>query len=908
MWPPRRFRPDRANRHADGRRFAHDTVTARKQWRLSVCTERGALIGRKAEVAALEEITGNPALLVIRGDTGTGKTALLDVAEDSLRARGFPVLRLRCAAESPRWDLFCGVATVTAFRNEFDTIGNSRIAAGMTAVGRLCRPETYRSPQPRSRLLVALERLFACLGSGAVVLIDDAHATPDPALAVTAAYRAGCVIVAACREDGVTAEPSALSALADRVLDLGPLTGTEIDDLLAEAARGVPLDAALAPALGAALGSLAGNPGAVLETFEALRRAGRIVTVQGHLCLADPEPVALAGGHGLVRLVTGLGDVGRYLLVVVDRADRFRLDDLRPFAAATGHDLDICGRAVDYLVAAGALGCDKWGVLSTPCPALVTAVGAGLDPAEVAGVHRAIAEQLPAGAWAPDPAVLADHVALAGAAMAPDPALAALLEAEADGVCSAAPALAARWYRAALHHCAADGTDRARILTGLQRLLVRTGHYRCLGEVVAEAVAAGVAGHQRRELAVSAALSALYTGVPVPGPVYDELAAEPDALAPLEFCARWFTAGEVGDSAEVAAAFGAAGGHAFDAEEAEVARDWHDVAALLGLVLGPEHGAPVGGPLATYTRVRQGYLSGDWTEIQSRARALELSASANPAIRALARLLAAEVLACQGEAKRAGQWLGRAAADRRYPVPHACVELSIAARLGEPDRARELGWAAYEAITGDALPLRLSWLLIRLAYLELRAGDLEKLRRLCDGAKRWHARFGGVQLRVAELILRGMAERDRAAAIAAVEILRRQASPPALIAACVTVALLADEPRPWFHEAYEVARRLGDDWMRTTIKGFMAGSGLTPPRHRTRPAELSTVERTVIALIQRGLTNRQIAAAVQVSEKTVENHLTRLFAKTGCRSRLDLATASLEGRLVLAGYPRAGSA
>ncbi len=874
-----------------------------------MCTERGAFIGRKAEVAALDEITGNPALLVVRGDSGTGKTALLDVAEDNLRARGFDVIRLRCAADSSRWDLFCADVAVTAFRNEFDKIGNSRVAAAMTAVGRLCRPETYRTPHPRSRLLAELERLFACLGTGTVVLVDDAHAAPDPALAVTAAYRAGCVVVAACREDGLTAEPSALSALADRVFDLGPLTETEIDELLADAVRGVPLDPALAPALGAALGSLAGNPGAVLETFEALRRAGRIVAVQDHWCLADPElPLALADGHDLVRLVAGLGDVGRYLLAVVGGVDRFRLDDLPSFAAATGHDLDTCGRAVDYLVAAGALGCDKWGLLSTPCHALVAAVSAGLNPAELPGVHRAIAEHLLHGDGPPEPAVLADHIALAGAAMAPDPSLVALLEAEADGVRSADPALAVRWYRAALRHCEPDGADRARILSGLQRLLVRIGHYRCLGEVVDEAVSLGFAGHQRRELAVSAALAAIYTGVPVPGPLYDKLACDPESLAPLAFCARWFSTGELGGPDELAAAFGSSRAHAFTAEEAEVAGGWHDVAHMLGLVLGPEHGAPQAGPLATYAQVRQCYLDGDWTEIQSYARALELTTPATPAIHALARLLTAEVLASQGDGKRAVQWLETAGADRLYPVPYACVEMGITARMGEPDRARALGWAAYERIAGQDHQLCLPWLLVRLAFLELRAGGGEKLHRLCEDAKRWHARFGGAQLRVAEFILRGMAEQDRAAAIAAVEILRKQAGQPDLMIACVTVALLADEPRPWFHEAYEVARRLGDDWMRLTIKAFMAGSGLTPPRYRARSAELSTVEQAIITLIQRGLTNRQIAASIQVSEKTVENHLTRLFAKTGCRSRLDLATASLEGRLGLAGYARAGSA
>jgi DNA-binding CsgD family transcriptional regulator len=37
-----------------------------------------------------------------------------------------------------------------------------------------------------------------------------------------------------------------------------------------------------------------------------------------------------------------------------------------------------------------------------------------------------------------------------------------------------------------------------------------------------------------------------------------------------------------------------------------------------------------------------------------------------------------------------------------------------------------------------------------------------------------------------------------------------------------------------------------------------------------------------------------------VQEKTVEGNLTRLFAKTGCRSRVELAAASLSGRIGIA--------
>ena len=40
-----------------------------------------------------------------------------------------------------------------------------------------------------------------------------------------------------------------------------------------------------------------------------------------------------------------------------------------------------------------------------------------------------------------------------------------------------------------------------------------------------------------------------------------------------------------------------------------------------------------------------------------------------------------------------------------------------------------------------------------------------------------------------------------------------------------------------------------------------------------------------------GRTNREIAAALFLSEKTVENHMTRIFGKLGVSSRLQVATA-----------------
>lgn len=41
--------------------------------------------------------------------------------------------------------------------------------------------------------------------------------------------------------------------------------------------------------------------------------------------------------------------------------------------------------------------------------------------------------------------------------------------------------------------------------------------------------------------------------------------------------------------------------------------------------------------------------------------------------------------------------------------------------------------------------------------------------------------------------------------------------------------------------------------------------------------------------VTQGLTNREVAAALFLSPKTVEGHLSRIYAKLGVRSRVDLA-------------------
>ena len=54
-------------------------------------------------------------------------------------------------------------------------------------------------------------------------------------------------------------------------------------------------------------------------------------------------------------------------------------------------------------------------------------------------------------------------------------------------------------------------------------------------------------------------------------------------------------------------------------------------------------------------------------------------------------------------------------------------------------------------------------------------------------------------------------------------------------------------------------------------------------------SDLTDAERRVTALLLEGLTNRGIAQRLFISPRTVESHISRALAKTGCRNRLELA-------------------
>lgn len=76
-------------------------------------------------------------------------------------------------------------------------------------------------------------------------------------------------------------------------------------------------------------------------------------------------------------------------------------------------------------------------------------------------------------------------------------------------------------------------------------------------------------------------------------------------------------------------------------------------------------------------------------------------------------------------------------------------------------------------------------------------------------------------------------------------------------------------------------------------EGIEAGDNM-PASGRREPAVLNSRETEVLRLLVQGLTNKEIAARMEISESAVKNTMQQLFGKTGVRTRSQLVRVALE--------------
>jgi len=314
-------------------------------------------------------------------------------------------------------------------------------------------------------------------------------------------------------------------------------------------------------------------------------------------------------------------------------------------------------------------------------------------------------------------------------------------------------------------------------------------------------------------------------------------------------------------------------------------------------------------PFWQFTEIVCHWLGGNWAAAQAGAASLDTNQ-----VSAFPPALAGTVMALRVELLRG---LGLPGESRR-----------LAGRLAATGPAEMSAWAQAGLDTDDGRP----------------ADALRRLADVCDVGTR------GVYRTALPLVLYRMAEAafscgDQDAARYAATTLAGldQAAPLNEILAALAQAYAARDPEPALRaqqraeaggtatltaEALTVRGRIGDDpaatlaaahaaWERAgapararAVAAAMRAAGLPAPVTRltaaasvraATPVTLTARERSVALLVHEGRTNQQIARALDISVKTVEAYLTRLYRKTACSSRVELAVAVTERRLQLGG-------
>ncbi|PBC60671.1 helix-turn-helix transcriptional regulator [Streptomyces sp. Tue6028] len=102
-------------------------------------------------------------------------------------------------------------------------------------------------------------------------------------------------------------------------------------------------------------------------------------------------------------------------------------------------------------------------------------------------------------------------------------------------------------------------------------------------------------------------------------------------------------------------------------------------------------------------------------------------------------------------------------------------------------------------------------------------------------------------------------------------------------------------PTPYDEAARLFRRCRALPWLRQ-VEAASAADAPAPPLAPAALDTLAATERQVAALVMEGATNREIAARLFISVKTVEATLTRVYRKLGIRSRVDIVRLAAERR------------
>jgi len=297
------------------------------------------------------------------------------------------------------------------------------------------------------------------------------------------------------------------------------------------------------------------------------------------------------------------------------------------------------------------------------------------------------------------------------------------------------------------------------------------------------------------------------------------------------------------------------------------------------------------------------HLQGRWDEALEAGRWMLANnrTGTSAADRCLVPARTAGILLARGRTTSARRVVDSARGRAEGPLEYSldAVEAEVLRTLGDPVGAARTLRGGIEAAAGRGHVAGTGELWAALAEVhaeEGRAGEaaasLRRLEEISDrtGSDRTRLRYLLASARVLRQEGPDAVPAAHGQLREAVELARLRGQPFETAVTLMAAADVGAGPPELLHEAYELFGATGAALSRFRTRAALREAGIPVPGRRRATAEN---EHLLATLIAEGLTNRRIATVLRLSEDAVANRLTRLFTRTGLRSRTEVVTAVL---------------
>ncbi|WP_433202706.1 helix-turn-helix transcriptional regulator [Nocardia sp. CA-107356] len=241
-----------------------------------------------------------------------------------------------------------------------------------------------------------------------------------------------------------------------------------------------------------------------------------------------------------------------------------------------------------------------------------------------------------------------------------------------------------------------------------------------------------------------------------------------------------------------------------------------------------------------------------------------------------------------------------------YGQFHPWVKALMLEARGEPRGALDLLVDAHQRLADGLTAPTLYYIFPDIARLAADVGDEDAARSVVAASAEQARRQPTAARTGTALLCRGVAERDPAVLRTAAADFRQAGRPLYEAQAHENAAVLfaadgrGSDARSALDAAVELYTGLGASWDTARavarMRPYGIRRGVRGPRNRpkTGRAALTDTERKVAALVAEGFSNADIAAQMFLSRRTIQSHVSNIFAKLGVGSRRDIA-ATMSG-------------